>query len=146
MCQVKILDFKRRFLDAAFKYYELSMNVFDKEEVNHCLIQSVLCVVLAGASNSRLKLLATLFKDERIQVLSVFPILDTVYHMKLVKPFLSEQFEQLLRPHQKASLGNNLTVSRMAILSHNLQVVSHFYSTIYLSELGRFLDLTSDQV
>ena len=64
----RILDSKRRFLDAAVRYYELSC-IQDKdvreEDLTTLLEKAVVCAILAAAGPRRSRMLGTLHKDAR---------------------------------------------------------------------------------
>eukprot|EP00976_Prorocentrum_cordatum_P089812 1187857-Prorocentrum_minimum.AAC.5 len=97
-----VMDAKRRFLEAALRYYELSQheNVeiagqkVDEEELTQALTASITCSILAAAGPQRSRVLATLYKDERCASLPVFAILEkclisTSYELR------SEHFSRL---------------------------------------------------
>ena len=52
-----------------------------------------------------------------------------------------ENFEKSLMTHQKAVLGNGLTVLDQAVLEHNMVAISKIYNNISLSELGLLLEI-----
>merc|ERR1711920_952038 len=64
VCYARILDAKRKFLEAASRFYQLSQ-----------LQMAVTCAVLAPAGPQRSRLLGTLYKDERSSKLSSFSVL-----------------------------------------------------------------------
>ena len=71
----RVLDSKRKFLEAAGRYYDLSTGSADavgglevvEDDLLMLLAKSVVCVVLANAGPPRTRLLGTLYKDERTQ-------------------------------------------------------------------------------
>jgi COP9 signalosome complex subunit 4 len=79
-------DAKRRFLEAALRYYELSQHEnqdingqkVDEEELTTALTASITCSILAAAGPQRSRVLATLYKDERCAAIPTFPILEKV--------------------------------------------------------------------
>jgi COP9 signalosome complex subunit 4 len=96
-CQARVWDFKRKFIEAASKYYELSYHslITDHEKLE-ALNNALNCTILAPAGNyffyhsnreifillkgkQRSRLLAILFKDERCQKLSSYNILEKMY-------------------------------------------------------------------
>lgn len=63
-------------------------------------------------------MLATLFKDERCQSLSEFPILEKMYLDRIIRPNEIAQLDAMLQPHQKAKTidGNNLHYSDLTLI------------------------------
>ena len=53
---------------------------------------AIACAILAGAGQQRSRILATLYKDERSQQLSSFPILEKMYLERIIKR--DEQLKQ----------------------------------------------------
>jgi COP9 signalosome complex subunit 4 len=62
--RVRIFDFKRKFLDAAQGYNQLSLSplIPDEEQRMHALLSASICVILAAAGPGRTRMLAVLFK------------------------------------------------------------------------------------
>jgi COP9 signalosome complex subunit 4 len=84
-CFVRILDFKKKFLEAALQYYQLSQ-LLPEHERDEVLEAGVICAVLAAAGPQRSRLLATFYKDERTSKLEVYPIVEkNVYGSHLKK-------------------------------------------------------------
>lgn len=48
-CFAQISDFKRKFLDAAAKYFELSHLIADADQQRDSLVYAIVCAVLAEA-------------------------------------------------------------------------------------------------
>jgi COP9 signalosome complex subunit 4 len=48
-------------------------------------------------------------------------------------------FEASLSPHQKAVMGDGLTLMERGVVEHNMIAVSRLYQSVYISELGRIL-------
>lgn len=74
-CFAKIVDFKRQFMKAAMRYYELSQIVVESERLE-ALAYAITCAILAPAGGQRSRMLATLYKDERSSKTTVFSILE----------------------------------------------------------------------
>ncbi|KAJ3041024.1 hypothetical protein HDU99_010118, partial [Rhizoclosmatium hyalinum] len=81
--QARLLDFKRMFQLAATKYHQLSylVQMAESERIT-CLVQAVVCAILAPAGPGRSRLLATLYKDERTRE---SPECSTLYYPILSK-------------------------------------------------------------
>lgn len=70
VCYARILDSKRKFLEAALRYYELSQlekreisgRRVDEDELQQALSAAVTCTILAAAGPQRSRVLATLYK------------------------------------------------------------------------------------
>ena len=94
VCYARILDAKRKFLEASSRYYQLSqlaqrtygsMTVSD-EEVVTALKMAATCAILAPAGPQRSRLLGTLYKDERTQALPNYSVLEKMYMERLLRP------------------------------------------------------------
>ncbi len=48
-------------------------------------------------------------------------------------------FEASLAPHQKAVMGDGLTLMERGVVEHNMIAVGRLYQSVYISELGRIL-------
>ena len=65
----KTLDSRRKFLDAAMRYYELSQaqhEALRQEELVNLLCKAVTCALLGNAGPQRSRILGLLYKDERV--------------------------------------------------------------------------------
>lgn len=143
----RILDSKRKFLDAALRYYEFSQSKpdeVDPDDLMELLKKAVTCVILASAGPQRSRLLGTLCKDERVKSSEHVAILEKMYMEQLIRRPELVQFEENLLPHQKAVLANGFTVLENAFLEHNLLAASRVYSSISLDELGKLLEIDAD--
>ncbi|CAK4068690.1 unnamed protein product [Aphanomyces euteiches] len=138
----RILDAKRKFLDAALRYYEFSQSKpdeVDPDDLLQLLSKAVTCAILASAGPQRSRLLATLYKDERVKSSEHAAILEKMYMERLLRRSEIAAFEQSLLPHQKALLANGFTVLEQAFLEHNMLAVSKIYSSMRFQELGTLL-------
>lgn len=148
-CYARIMDSKRRFLEAALRYYELSSvekreyggQRISDEDLAFALTQAITCTILAAAGPQRSRVLATLYKDERCATLRVFPVMEKVYLERILRKEEVEAFAQTLRPHQLALGGDGLSVLERAVIEHNLLSASKLYNNIYVSELGTLLGI-----
>lgn len=153
-CYARVLDSKRRFLEAATRYYELSqagnrviggLTIQDKD-LEQALVAAVTCTILAAAGPQRSRMLAMLYKDERAARLPVHPFLEKVYLERLLRPEEVAAFAQTLAPHQLATLPDGATVLERSVMEHNLEAASKLYRNIYLEgERGWGLGATSCQ-
>mmetsp|Transcript_11246 Transcript_11246/g.13285 ORF Transcript_11246/g.13285 Transcript_11246/m.13285 type:complete len:397 (-) Transcript_11246:32-1222(-) len=148
-CYARILDAKRRFLEAAIRYYELSQpgetmvdgKSFQEEELEQALTVAIVCTILAAAGPQRSRFLATLYKDERCSHLEVYPILEKVYLERILQAPEVEAFVLYLRPHQLAKLTDGSTVLERAVTEHNLLSASNLYKNISINQLGSLLQI-----
>ncbi|BDA48473.1 COP9 signalosome complex subunit 4 [Coccomyxa sp. Obi] len=147
-CYARILDAKRRFLEAATRYYDLSQTggsnsdagiKVGEDELDQALTAAVVCCILAAAGPQRSRVLANLYKDERCARLPVFPFLEKVYLERILRRQEVEAFAEGLRPHQKAVTPDGSTVLERAVVEHNLAAASRLYINIYFAELGQLL-------
>ncbi|KAI7881092.1 Cops4 protein [Lichtheimia hyalospora FSU 10163] len=146
LCQARILDAKRRFLEAATKYHELSYETqIDESDRLRCLMSAVQCAVLAGAGPQRSRSLATLYKDERTHHLASFPILEKTYMDRVIRQNEVAEFFATLQPHHRAQLADGTTVFDRAIREHNLLSASKIYNNITFDELAALLNVSSDK-
>lgn len=143
----RILDSKRKFLDAALRYYEFSQSKpdeVDPEDLLELLTKGVMCAILASAGPQRTRLLGTLYKDERVKNSEHFAILEKMYMEQLIRRPELVQFEKSLLAHQKAVLANGFTVLENSFLEHNLLAASRVYNSISLEELGKLLETDAE--
>ncbi|KIM46149.1 hypothetical protein M413DRAFT_441215 [Hebeloma cylindrosporum] len=169
LCQARISDYSRKFLEAASRYHELSyVGEIDEEERRHMLLAAVTCAVLAPAGPNRSRLLASLYRDERTTDLPTYNILSKMFLDHILRSAEIKEFEKTLKPHQLAkiaissndrlaSAGNDdstdpdsiastrtgpSTVLDRAVMEHNLLASSNIYNNITFRGLGALLDLT----
>ncbi|XP_062210228.1 COP9 signalosome complex subunit 4-like [Phragmites australis] len=149
VCYARILDLKRRFLEAALRYYDISQieqrqigdEEIDENALEQALSAAVTCTILAGAGPQRSRVLATLYKDERCSKLKIYPILQKVYLERILRKPEIDAFAEELRPHQKALLPDRSTVLDRAMIEHNLLSASKLYTNISFDELGALLGI-----
>ncbi|KAJ3515114.1 hypothetical protein NLJ89_g1964 [Agrocybe chaxingu] len=169
LCQARISDYSRKFLEAASRYHELSyVGEIDEEERRHMLLAAVTCAVLAPAGPNRSRVLASLYRDERTTDLPTYNILSKMFLDHILRPAEIKEFEKSLKAHQLAkiaissndrlaSIGNDdggdldptastrtgpSTVLDRAVMEHNLLASSNIYNNITFRGLGALLDLT----
>ncbi|KAJ0234711.1 COP9 signalosome complex subunit 4 [Hirschfeldia incana] len=144
VCYARILDMKRKFLEAALRYYGISQieqrhigdEEIDENALEQALSAAVTCTILAGAGPQRSRVLATLYKDERCcSKLMIYPILQKVYLERILRKPEIDAFAEELRPHQKASLSDKSTVLD-PMIEHNLLSASKLFD-----ELGTLLGI-----
>jgi COP9 signalosome complex subunit 4 len=142
-CYVRILDSKRKFVEAAQRYYELSQmqnQQVSEDDLEAALAAAVVCCILAKAGPQRSRILANLYKDERTAGLQrLFPFMEKVYLERILRPDEVAAFGKELKPHQMASLPDGTTVLEAAVIEHNLAAAARLYDNIYLGELGTLL-------
>lgn len=145
----RIMDAKRRFIDAAGRYYELSSlstkqlggKAISEDDLLSALNNAITCTILAAAGPQRSRLLAQLYKDERSAKLPVYPFLEKVYLERILRKHEVETFKSGLKPHQLALLPDGSTVLAKAVMQHNLLSASKLYNNISVNELGTLLDV-----
>lgn len=141
----RVLDSKAKFLDAAYKYTELSQTAGEhgvgEVEIVKLLTCASICAVLAPAGPQRARVLTTLIKDERIRDTPHHDILRKVFLGRLIKAEEVENFEKTLETHQKAVTADGHTVLERAILQHNVLAASLVYKNMKLTELGKVLQV-----
>ncbi|KZT74393.1 hypothetical protein DAEQUDRAFT_660612 [Daedalea quercina L-15889] len=169
LCQARISDYSRKFLEAAARYHELSwVAEIDEDDRAHMLSAAVTCAVLAPAGPNRSRMLASLCRDERTAELPSYNILLKMFHDRILRASEIKDFEGTLKPHQLAKIApssndrlasaiaddndvTDLTASKRtgpstvldrAVMEHNLLASSKIYNNITFSGLGALLDLT----
>lgn len=151
-CQARALDFRRAFLQAAGKYYELSnrSELGEMEQVN-CLAQACTCAILAGAGPMRSRILATLYKDPRVhtspQLLTsgIASMLEKMRLGQVCRQSEAEAFRAQLKPHQDALLAGSQTILDRALVEHNLLSASKLYANVDIGELGHLLGISAER-
>lgn len=142
ICYARVLDYRRKFIEAAQRYNELSYRtIVDKMERLRALKKALICTILASAGQQRSRMLATLFKDERCQQLPAYSILEKMYLDRIIRRSELIEFEALLQPHQKAKTVDGTTILDRAIFEHNLLSASKLYNNITFEELGALLEI-----
>ena len=146
LSQARILDARRRFLDASSTYHSVSFNVtLVEEERMHALSAAIKCAVLAPAGPQRSRTLAKLYKDERAPQVVEFGILEKMFLDRLLSVEEVDKFADSLAPHQLARTSDGSTVLRKAVIEHNLLSTSRLYNNIGINELGLLLDLDAER-
>lgn len=149
LSQARIMDSNRRFLEAARKYYEVSVISeiqIDDDDRLACLAAAVKCIILTPAGPLRTQVLRLLYNDDRSRLLSDFDILEKVYMERLLLPAEVEAFGKELAQHQIAELPDGITVLTRAVFDHNLLSVSRIYNNISFTELSKILALDKAKV
>lgn len=145
VCYARVLDYRRKFIEAAQRYNELSYRtIVDEGERMTALKNALICTVLASAGQQRSRMLATLFKDERCQHLPAYAILEKMYLDRIIRRSELQDFEALLQLHQKATLDGSSILDR-AVFEHNLLSASKLYNNITFVELGALLEIQPDK-
>lgn len=142
VCYARVLDYRRKFIEAAQRYNELSYrNIIHEDERMTALRSALICTILASAGQQRSRMLATLFKDERCQQLPAISILEKMYLDRIIRRTELREFEALLQPHQKAVTVDGSTILDRAVIEHNLLSASKLYNNISFEELGALLEI-----
>ncbi|KAH8105841.1 hypothetical protein BXZ70DRAFT_917126 [Cristinia sonorae] len=169
LCQARISDYSRKFLEAASRYHELSyVPEIAEEERQHMLSAAMTCAILAPAGPNRSRILSSLCRDERTAELPTFNILSKMFLDRILRPAEVKEFEKTLKPHQLATIGISSndrlasaatndddivdpnaskrtgpsTVLDRAVMEHNVLASSKIYNNITFQGLGALLDLT----
>ena len=146
LSQARILDARRRFLDASSTYHGVSFTpALAEEERMQALSCAMTCAVLAPAGPNRSRTLAKLYKDERSPQCPEFSILEKMFLDRLLTKEEVTKFASTLRPHQLAKTSDGSTVLAKAVVEHNLLSASRLYSNIGMHELGLLLDLDAEK-
>jgi len=144
----RVLDCNRKFSQAASRYHDLSQSAtdtIDADDLLQMLGRAATCAILSSGPQ-RQRVLGLVYKDPRLSQLDSITefqghstILKKMYTHQVLKKEELVKFEASLAEHQKALMGDGLTIMERAVLEHNMLAVSKLYSSIYFSELGRIL-------
>lgn len=55
------------------------------------------------------------------------------------------KFESSLQPHQKAVMGDGLTIMERGVVEHNMIAVGEIYQSIHIEELALILGVSNDK-
>jgi COP9 signalosome complex subunit 4 len=144
LSQARILDARRRFLDAAQEYFNVSLAPgVDEGDRLTALSAAIRCAVLAPAGPQRSRSLARLYKDDRTPSVDEFAILEKMFLDRLLTAEEVAAFSKRLAPHQLAVTADGTTVLDKAVIEHNLVAASKLYENIHIDSLGSILGLQS---
>lgn len=142
-CHARILDGRRKYLEASQKYHEMSL----MESIGECerkvaLEKSIHCALLAPAGVHRTRLLATFYKDERSANFSCYSLLEKMFKQRIVTKEEMENFESVLSDHHRAITADGSTLVQRAVIEHNILSVSVLYRTVTFTNLGKILGVS----
>ncbi|XP_076040568.1 COP9 signalosome subunit 4 [Oratosquilla oratoria] len=141
-CYARVLDYRRKFIEAAQRYNELSYRpIIHESERMEALKKALICTVLASAGQQRSRMLGTLFKDERCQKLPCYHILEKMHLDRIIRHNELSEFQSMLQPHQQATTSDGSTILDRAVIEHNLLAASKLYNNITFQELGALLQI-----
>ncbi|KAK2563661.1 COP9 signalosome complex subunit 4 [Acropora cervicornis] len=142
VCYARVLDYRRKFIEAAQRYIDLSYRTaIHEEERMTALKHALICTMLASAGQQRSRMLANLFKDERCQHLPAYGILEKMYLDRIIRGPELLEFANMLMPHQKATTADGSSILDRAVIEHNLLSASKLYNNITFEELGALLEI-----
>ncbi|GMS95628.1 hypothetical protein PENTCL1PPCAC_17803, partial [Pristionchus entomophagus] len=141
----RILDSRRRFLEAAGRFYELANSqLLPHSDRMEALGSAITSVLLAPPGATRTRMLIQLYKDERSTGTKSFQLLEKTYLCRIIKTQEIAEFENSLLPHQKTNeAGENIV--RNVLIEHNVIASSRIYGTISLKSLGDLLGLENEE-
>ncbi len=171
----RVLDANRKFVQAAGMYYDLSrvgMNnndanndsgggdntnsmtdMIEEDDLLEFLGRAATCAILAVSSSQRQRILGLVYDDERLHTLDSIPhyathssIVTKMYKNQIIQRDSDlDKFIESLSDHQRALMGDGLTIDQRALIEHNMVAVSRLYTSIYFSDLGKLLGVGSDR-
>ncbi|KAF6129464.1 COP9 signalosome subunit 4 [Phyllostomus discolor] len=107
VCYARVLDYRRKFIEAAQRYNELSYKtIVHESERLEALKHALHCTILASAGQQRSRMLATLFQGERGQQPAAHGILEKMYLGVVIRGNQLQAFAAMLMPHQKATTAD----------------------------------------
>ncbi|KAF4676512.1 COP9 signalosome complex subunit 4 [Perkinsus chesapeaki] len=153
VCQARIFDARRKFLDAAYKYLEVALGPYsssiEADDISQLLLGAARCVVLAPAGLKKRRILQMIISDTKCEKSipsSEWDILLKIKNLRVIYPKELQEFEKGLSEHHLALGSDGMTVLSRAITEHNIVAISHLYNNISLSRLADILDTTPSQV
>ena len=147
LSQARILDARRRFLDASQEYFNVSLaGDVDESDRLKALSAAMTCAILAPAGPQRSRVLARLYKDDRASSVEEFGILEKMLLDRLLNPEEVAAFSEWLAPHQLAQTADGTTVLDKAVIEHNLVAASKLHENMTVDSLGLILGLKDDGV
>lgn len=142
LSQARILDARRKFLDASAEYLNVSLSPTVAEDDRlQALSAAIKTAILAPAGPQRNKTLGKLYKDERASDTEEYGILEKMFLDRLLSPEEVDSFAASLMPHQLAQTADGSTVLAKAVIEHNLLAASRLYENISTAALGKILGL-----
>lgn len=148
----RVLDANRKFLSAAQRYHELSQSSTDlivAEDLLSMLGRAATCAILAPAGPQRARVLQFIAQDKRLAQLESIPefashptLLRKMQYGQIIQPAELTQFEASLADHQKAVMGDGLTIMERGVVEHNMIAVAQLYDSMYLAELAHVLGVS----
>lgn len=142
LSQARILDARRKFLDASAEYHNVSLspNVAEDDRLQ-ALSAAIKTAILAPAGPLRSKTLGRLYKDDRASDTEEYGILEKMFLDRLLSAAEVDTFAASLMPHQLAPTADGSTVLAKAVVEHNLLAASRLYENIATAALGKILGL-----
>ena len=142
LSQARILDSRRKFLDASAEYLNVSLSgTVAEDDRLQALSASIKTAILAPAGPQRSKTLGKLYKDERAVDTEEYGILEKMFLDRVLSPTEVAAFASSLQPHQLAQTAEGSTVLAKAVVEHNLLAASRLYENISTAALGVILGL-----
>jgi COP9 signalosome complex subunit 4 len=146
LSQARILDSRRKFLDASAEYLNVSLSPTVAEEDRlQALSAAIKTAILAPAGPTRSRALGKLYKDERSTETEEYGILEKMFLDRLLSPAEVDAFASSLQPHQLAQTADGSTVLTKAVNEHNLLAASRLYENISTAALGTILGLSDSK-
>lgn len=139
-----ILEGKRRFLDAATKYYAAAKT--SQLFASKVLPKAFVCAVLAPQSERQKSILKQLAADECRKYLgSSAAIVQRTHKHQLLRKAEADTIKSLGTPSQNASINNSgRSLLDVAIIRHNIHAVAAVYYNITIDELAAALGISED--
>ncbi len=91
------MDSKRKFILAAYAYYDLSnQEGVDPSDLQQLLQMALTCAILAPAGPQKSRIISIIHKDIRSQKLEFFDIIEKMFLGRVIKRPDVENFEEQL--------------------------------------------------
>eukprot|EP00758_Cryptobia_borreli_P003613 Tbor_TRINITY_DN3868_c0_g1::TRINITY_DN3868_c0_g1_i1::g.5552::m.5552/K12178/COPS4, CSN4; COP9 signalosome complex subunit 4 len=132
-CAVMIMDGRKKYLEAGFKYKDFLSLIDDEEEINLILCAAITCALLSEPGSRRSRLISMLHQDKRAEkCISHRHILKKMYNNRVLRHGDIDIISESLKRHHKQDMPT-------ALIKHNVKVVSEVYYNITMRELASLL-------
>lgn len=140
--QAQIHEFKRRFTEAAQRFYEVSIN--DPSQAVDALKRSAICAILAEPTDARARIVGVIVNDDRAKTLdALLPVMNKIHQMRFLRAQDSEVIKRMII--NDAQKSGSPSILDMALLTHNIKAVSQVFYNISITELATLVGVTADE-
>lgn len=138
-----ILDRKRRFLDAATKYYAAAKT--SQLVASTVLPKAFVCAMLAPQSERQRSILKQLAADECRKLLgNLAPVVQRAHKQQLLRTAEADAIRHIATEAHNSPMYNGKGLLDAAIIRYNIHAVAAVYYNITIAELSAALGVSED--